>query len=162
MKKNYNKIRKLLARDPSQDIPHSCNEIWGPNSMEGDRYYRVFGTLRDRRDYGEFCSDFIEENALELYLNGIPLGKLGEELKIRNPKEFQNIKCDDNFYSDMNKMKYASTRKKLPLSSYIRFLTSKIGVVYEYKKSFGDELAKKNCNFNKKGIKFFENVRQLS
>lgn len=126
--KDYRKVRKLLAQDdPSRDIPHPCNEIWGPNSMQGDQYYRVIGTMRNYRDYGEFCTDQIEENALELYLNGIPLGKLGEELKTRNPKEFQNIKCDDGFYSDMNKMKYASIKHHL--SNHIRFLASKIGDV---------------------------------
>lgn len=89
----------------------------------------MIGTLRDRRDYGEFCSDFIEENALELYLNGIPLGKLGEELKFRNPAEFKNIKCDNRYYSDMNKMKYASKKQKRSLSDYIRFLAFKTGAL---------------------------------
>ena len=116
MIKDYNRVRKLLAQSSAHDIPHSCMEIRGPNDMQGDQYYRIIGTLRSQRDYGEFCSDFIEENALELYLNGIPLGKLGEELKLRNSVAFKSIKCDDKYYSNMNKMKYASKKRKYFLS----------------------------------------------
>jgi hypothetical protein len=101
MKKTYNIISKHLndritvreLSERSTHFPHPVNEIWGPNAKKGDMYYRVIGTLRDRRDYGEYCSDFIEENTIELYLNGIELGKLGEELKKRNPIEFGSIKC---------------------------------------------------------------------
>ncbi len=93
-----------LIEDRANDFPHPTNEIWGPGHMPGDRFYRVIGALRNGRDYGEYCTDFIEENALELYLNGVDLGSLGEELKARNPKEFSKINLQETaIYNGLTK-----------------------------------------------------------
>ncbi len=121
------RVKDLLAKqksDFSNQFPHPVDEIWGPNSMPGDQFYRVIGTLRNQRDYGEYCTDFIEENALELYLNGVDLGSLGHELKARNPKEFGKIKCDKINSQNTGKV---SCSQKQSISEIVRYTAHKIG-----------------------------------
>lgn len=129
MRKTYNIISKHIndrnsvinLSERATHFPHPVNEIWGPDAKKGDMYYRVIGTLRDRRDYGEYCSDFIEENAIELYLNGIELGKLGEELKERNPIEFGSIKYkieDNQNNTQRNTIKKVLARKNNASNKY--------------------------------------------
>jgi len=118
-----------LIENRQDDFPHPVNEIWGPNSMPGDQFYRVIGALRNGRDYGEYCTDFIEENAIELYLNGVDLGQVGIDLKARNPKEFSKINCGEAavFNGIQNVKKASCSQKKQPISEIIRYTAHKLG-----------------------------------
>ena len=135
---NHAKMKELWAQqksDFSDEFPHPVNEIWGPGSMLGDQYYRVIGTLRNYRDYGEYCTDFIEENALELYLNGINLGQVGVDVRARNPIEFGMSHCDHWEGKTQNlqntnqnvAIKTATQKQKQPLSDIIRLMAFKMG-----------------------------------
>ena len=85
-------VKKKKDNVNHNDFPvHIDRKLRGPN-VERVLTYQMPSMMRSGRNYGEYCTDFIEQNALELYLlgrldddMGEGVDRLKERIEKRNP-----------------------------------------------------------------------------